>query len=341
VGWLPDSQTVAIQVQSRDQKTLDLLFADAETGVSRPILREEDDHWVELHDDLRFLQVSDGFVWSSERDGFRHLYLFDLQGNLVRQLTSGEWPVSKVSKVDEKGGWVYFEGWTETPLEHHLYRVSLNGDLEGNGGQDAGGPGDVERITIGAGWHQAVLSPDSMHFIDTYSALLQPPRVHLYKVGGERLTTLEPNELPERDEYHWIEPQFVTLEAADGTTLYGRLTLPLGFAPGRRYPAVVRVYGGPHAQTVANAWDASLYGQLFAQAGYVVWELDNRGMGGRGKAFCAGAWAAGGRRSARRCTSTWVGWRSRISSWGSSTSRRCPTWTRRGSGSLGGVMAGI
>jgi dipeptidyl-peptidase-4 len=106
-------------------------------------------------------------------------------------------------------------------------------------------------------------------------------------VGGERLTTLEPNELPERDEYHWVEPRFVTLEAEDATVLYGRLTLPLGFAPGRTYPAIVKVYGGPHAQTVSNAWDASLYGQLFAQAGYVVWELDNRGMGGRGKAFCA------------------------------------------------------
>jgi dipeptidyl-peptidase-4 len=106
-------------------------------------------------------------------------------------------------------------------------------------------------------------------------------------VGGERLTTLEPNELPERDEYCWIEPQFVTLEAEDGTPLYGRLTLPLGFAPGRTYPTIVKVYGGPHAQTVANAWDASLYGQLFAQQGYVVWELDNRGMGNRGKAFCA------------------------------------------------------
>jgi dipeptidyl-peptidase-4 len=98
------------------------------------------------------------------------------------------------------------------------------------------------------------LSPKATHLIDTHSALLSPPQVHLYTVGGERLTTLESNDLPERDEYRWIEPQFVTLEAEDGTPLYGRLTLPLDFAPGRRYPTIVKVYGGPHAQTVARAW---------------------------------------------------------------------------------------
>jgi dipeptidyl-peptidase-4 len=272
VDWLPDSQTVAIQVQSRDQRTLDLLFADVRTGLSRLILREEDDCWVELHDDLRFLKASGRFLWTSERDGFKHLYLYSLDGTLIRQLTSGEWPVSKVSEVDEKGGWIYFEGWTESPLERHLYRVSLEG-------------GEVERMTAAQGWHQVVLSADSVNLIDTHSSLVQPPQVHLYTVGGEQVTTLEPNELPERDEYHWIEPQFVTLEAEDGTPLYGRLTLPLGFAPGGKYPTIVKVYGGPHAQTVADAWDASLYGQLFAQQGYVVFELDNRGMGNRGKRF--------------------------------------------------------
>jgi dipeptidyl-peptidase-4 len=202
------------------------------------------------------------------------LYLYDFEGNLIRQLTDGDWPVAKLCEVDEEGGWVYFEGWTETPLERHLCRVPLEG-------------GEAERVTGAQGWHQAVLSPDSAHFIDTHSALMQPPQVHLYSVGGERLTTLEANELPERDEYHWIEPQFVTLEAEDGTPLYGRLALPLGFAPGRKYPTIVKVYGGPHSQTVADTWDASLYGQLFAQQGYVVFELDNRGTGNRGKAFCA------------------------------------------------------
>jgi dipeptidyl-peptidase-4 len=163
--------------------------------------------------------------------------LYDLEGHLIRQLTVGDWPVAKVNEVDEEGGWVYLEGWTETPLERHLYRVALGGDLEGKSRQDAGGPEEVKPITAELGWRQAVLGLKATHFIDTHSALLSPPQVHVYTVGGERLTTLQANELPERDEYAWIETQFVTLEAADGTPLYGRLTLPLGFAPGRRYPA--------------------------------------------------------------------------------------------------------
>lgn len=274
VDWLPDSQTVAIQVQSRDQKALDLIFADARTGVARSILREEDDRWVELHNDLRFLQDSERFIWSSESTSQRHLYLYDLAGRLIRPLTHGSWPVSKLTGIDEKSGLVYFEGWTESPLERHLYRVSLDG-------------GSVEQITRQPGWHQVTLDPNCVHFVDTHSDVLRPPQVHLCASDGERVVTLEANELPEREEYHWIEPQFVTLEAEDGTPLHGRLTLPLGFSPGHTYPTIVKVYGGPHAQTVSNAWDPSLYAQLFAQQGYVVFELDNRGMGNRGKRFGA------------------------------------------------------
>ncbi len=281
VDWLPDGRSLAVQVQSRDQKTLDLLRCDIASGEATLLLRETDARWVELHSDLRFLETGE-FVWASERSGFKHLYLYSLDGTLIRQLTCGEWPVTKLSGVDEERGWVYFQGWTESPLEQHLYRGPLSG------GSDSGLEGGaIEPITAAPGWHQAVLSPDCAHLIDTHSALLRPARVHLYTVGGERLTTLEPNELPERDEYLWIEPQFITLEAEDGTPLYGCLTLPLGFAPGRTYPAIVKVYGGPHAQTVADCWDPGLVGQLLAHHGYVVWELDNRGMGNRGKRFGA------------------------------------------------------
>jgi dipeptidyl-peptidase-4 len=164
-------------------------------------------------------------------------------------------------------------------LERHLYRVPLE--------DRASAEARVEQVTDQPGWHQTVLSPDSTHLIDTHSSLMQPPQVHLRTCDGALVTTLEPNDLPERDEYLWLQPKFITLEAEDGTTLHGRLTRPPAFDPQKQYPAIVKVYGGPHAQTVADAWDPSLYGQLFAQQGYVVWELDNRGMGGRGKAFCA------------------------------------------------------
>jgi dipeptidyl-peptidase-4 len=274
VDWLPDSQTVAIQVQSRDQKTLDLLFADAGTGASRTNLSEEDDFWVELHDDLRFLEKSERFIWSSESTGYRHLYLYDLNGRLIRPLTRGPWPVTRLSGVDEERGVVYFEGWTESPLERHLYRVPLEG-------------GQVEQVTHQPGWHEVALASDCTQYVDTHSDVLHPPQVYLCTSNGRRVTTLEANELPERSEVDWVEPEFVELEAEDGTPLYGRLTRPPDFDPQRTYPAIVEVYGGPHAQKVRNAWDASLYAQLLAHQGFVVFELDNRGMSNRGLAFAS------------------------------------------------------
>jgi dipeptidyl-peptidase 4 len=200
--------------------------------------------------------------------------LYDLDGRLIRPLTDGRWPVAKVSGVDEERGMVYFEGWIESPLERHLYRVSLSG-------------GPVEQVTRAPGWHQVVLSSDCARYIDAHSQVVDPPQVHLYDVDGTRVITLEANDLPERDEYAWANPEFVVIKAQDGTPLHGRLTRPPDFDPEQTYPAIVKVYGGPHAQTVTNAWDASMYTQLFAQHGFVVFELDNRGMGNRGKRFAA------------------------------------------------------
>lgn len=273
VDWLPDGRSVAVQVQSRDQKTLDLLRCDVTTGAATRLVRETDAHWVELHSDLRFLESGE-FVWASERSGFRHLYLYGPDGSLIRPLTRGQWPVDRITGVDERQRMLYLEGWTTSPLERHLYSVPLRG-------------GEMQRITVADGWHEVVLSLDCAHYVDTHSSVLQPPRVTLCATAGEKCAVLEPNVLPERDAYGWVMPGFVALEAADGTELHGRVTRPHPFDPTQRYPAVVKVYGGPHAQTVRDAWDPSMQAQLLAHSGFVVFELDNRGMGRRGHAFTA------------------------------------------------------
>jgi len=273
VDWLPDGQSLAIQVQSRDQKTLELVRCDIATGQATLLLCETGKQWVELHDDLRFLESGE-FVWASERSGFKHLYLYDLDGHLIRALTAGNWPVDRVSGVDEEHRVVFFEGWIGSPLERHLYRVSLEG-------------GEIGQVTVEAGWHEAVLASDCAYYLDTHSTVLAPPRVLLRAVTGEHVAVLEANVLPERDAYGWVMPELVTLEAADGMELYGRVTRPYPFDPEERYPAVIKVYGGPHAQTVRDGWDASMQAQLLVHAGFVVFELDNRGMGRRGHAFAA------------------------------------------------------
>jgi dipeptidyl-peptidase-4 len=274
VNWLPDSRTLAIQVQSRDQKTLDLLFADVHTGESSLILREQDDHWVELHDDLRFLKDGGRFIWSSHRSGHKRLYLYSLDGRLIHLLTRGEGSVTKLCGIDERRQVVYFQGWTGSPLGRQLYRADL-------------GTGTPEQVTKQPGWHDVSLAADGSHFVDTHSDVLHPPQVHLHTSNGERVATLEANQLLERDEYCWTEPDFVTVQAADGTPLYGRLTRPPAFDTQQTYPTIVLVYGGPQAQKVRDAWESSLTVQLLASYGYLVFELDNRGTGNRGQDFAA------------------------------------------------------
>lgn len=262
-----------LQVQSRDQRSLRLLRADPKTGTARELLEDRSDAWINLHDDLRPLE--DGrFLWSSESGGFRHIELRAAGGALVRRLTSGGWAVDQVEGVDEAGGMVYFTAAKDGPLQRHLYRVRLAG-------------GAIERITPEPGWHTVTLSRDARLFVDVHESAAAPPRVLLKDARGGVIRVLDANPDPEPADLALRPPEFVTLEAADGSVLHGALYRPPRLVPGRRYPAIVRVYGGPTAQTVKDAWELTcdLRAQFLARRGYVVLRLDNRGTPRRGKAF--------------------------------------------------------
>ncbi len=287
VDWLPDSKTVAIQRESRDQRRLDLLFADIATGVARPVLTETSSTWIELHDELTFLRHAPQFIWASSRDGFQHLYLYDYQGRLLRQLTAGEWSVDDfraraIKGVDEAGRLVYFTATEKTPLERHLYSTSLDTD-------DAHG---VRRITREAGLHAISMSADARLYVDEFNSAGQPPQVSVRDADGRLLHWMEENPL---DEQHPYAPyladdapaEFGTLTAADGQVLHYRLFKPAGFDPATRYPAIIEVYGGPGVQRVTNAWTGNSFTQVLTRSGYVVFQLDNRGTAARGTAFRA------------------------------------------------------
>lgn len=279
VDWLPDHRTVAVQRQSRDQRRLDLLFADRETGKSRLVLSETATTWVNLNDDLRFLKDQQAFIWGSERSGYKHLYLVDYQGKALRQLTSGDWEVAGVQAVDEKAGQVYFDGYADSPLELHLYRAPLAG-------------GDLHKLTTGEGWHAISMAKNAQVFIDKFSNPQTPPRVSLHDNSGTRLTWLEENRLDAAHPYapyakaHTV-PEFGTLKAEDGQDLYYRLYKPAKLEPGKKYPVIVDVYGGPGAQRVQKTWGSrgAYWHQFLVQQGYLVFSLDNRGSEHRGTAF--------------------------------------------------------
>jgi len=274
VNWLPDSKQLAIQRLNRAQTRLDLLIADSSTGKTHTALSENDTNWINLGDDLYFLKNGKRFLWSSERSGYRHLYLFDLEGKQLAQLTKGEWEVSAIGAVDEAKGLIYFTATEKSPLERQLYRVAFDGT-------------GFTRLTKDAGTHAAVFSPNAAAFYDTYSNTATPQRQDLCRADGSRIAAISENKVAELADYHLSPTEFLTLKSRDGVQLNASIIKPPDFNPQKKYSVLVYTYGGPHAQVVRNVWGGAnfLWHQLMAQKGYIIFSLDNRGSAGRGHAF--------------------------------------------------------
>lgn len=284
VEWLRDSQRVAIERLNRAQNRLDLLFCDGSTGSSRTILTETDKYWINIADDLYFFSDKKRFLWSSERSGFRHYYLYDLSGRPLEQLTTGAWAItgsggigpgaSSHPAVDEAHGFIYFLSNKDDLRDTELYRISL---------EDRG----ITRITREAGTHEVLFAPDASAFVDTYSNAMSPPREDLDRIDGSRVATINENSVPELADYHLSPVEFLDLPADDGTKLCALMIKPPDFDASRKYPVLVHVYGGPQIQMVRNVWGGSdfLWHQMMTQKGYIIFELDNRGSANRGHAF--------------------------------------------------------
>ncbi len=286
VHWSADGRDLFVERQSRDQTRLDLLRVDPSTGASRVILSEVQTPWVNLNDDFRAL--GDGtFIWGSARTGAHQIYLYDRDGTLIRPITSGPIPhaggggagirAPGVAGVDEAAGLVYVLASAETPLERQLYAVSYRQ------------PAEPRAVTSGHGWWTAIMDGRARTFVGYYSDPDTPPRAGLYDAGGRRLRWIEENPLDAHHPFHpyagrYPAPEFGSLRAADGLDLYYQLRRPAGFDPSRRYPVIVEVYGGPHVQTVSRAWNGGP-DRLYLEAGYVVFQLDNRGSGNRDVKF--------------------------------------------------------
>jgi dipeptidyl-peptidase-4 len=284
VVWLPDSNRVAVERLNRTQNQLDLLFADASTGASQTILTESDKYWINISDDLYFFSDNKRFLWSSERTGFRHYFLYDISGRQLEQLTSGPWGITgnggfgpggdSRPTVDEARGFVYFLSNKDELRGTQLYRLSL---------QDK----TIVRITREDGAHGVLISPAASAYVDTYSNAMTPPRQGLYHMDGKRLASIDENTVSELGEYHLSPVEFLDLAAGDGTKLCASIIRPPDFDASRKYPVLVNVYAGPAVQNVRNEWDGAsfLWLQMMAEKGYIIFTLDNRGSYFRGHAF--------------------------------------------------------
>jgi len=275
--WMANSQVLTYQWQSRNQKRLELRAYDTVNEKQKTLLSESSNTWVNLHYDLHFLKDSEQFIWASERDGFKHLYLFDNHGQMQRQLTKGDWVVDEIKTIDEKNNLIYFTGRKDTPIESHLYSVSMSGK-------------NLSKISQRSGFHQINFSDDASIYVDRFSSANSPWQVSLHKNTGAQLTWLEENAVNTEHPLHayqsqWVKPEFGSFKTQDGAELHYRLFKPKKIKG--KHPAIVFVYGGPHAQLVKNSWagDRGLVMQYWVNKGYVVFTVDNRGSNYRGKAF--------------------------------------------------------
>lgn len=287
VNWLPDSERLSYQWQSRDQQSLQLWLApvtertkdDSFTPLAavkhRQLLEETSTSWVDLHDNLRFLDDHRHFIWTSTRSGYSHIYLYRTDGSLIRQLSAGDWQVDRVVHVDEASGVVYYTAREQGPLERHLYRTSLT----------TSSPTQPTRLSGSSGVHEVQFASDGRFYLNQFSSPRQPPQLSLHGPTGQRIAWL--HEAPASEHpwmaqgYQWQPPEFGTITTAEGISLSYQLIKPANFTPDQRYPALVIAYGGPSAQRVWQAWSA-FEDQYWAQRGYLVLRVDGRGAGGRG-----------------------------------------------------------
>lgn len=276
IEWLPSSETLAIQRLTRDHQRLDLMLADVSTGGTRIVVTDRDPAWIDITADLIFLERRDRFVWTSEKSGFRHAYLYDYAGNET-PLTSGDWEISSLIGIDEAGGWLYFYAKKDSLIDQHVHRVRLTGS-------------EVERVTNEPGWHEWRLSPDGKHVVAAWSDAAMPPITTLRRASGEPIRVLAESELEGLERYAVPEREFLTFETSDGIVLNASMIKPPDFDPDGKYPVIGYGYGNAGSQVVVNRWrghrnvERELWHRYMATQGFIIFSLDNRTTAGRGKA---------------------------------------------------------
>ncbi len=280
IAWTKDANVLAIQRLNRHQNHLEILAANATTGASRVFYDETNDYYIDITDDWHFLEDGNSFLMTSERSGYNHIYLYLMDGTLVKQLTDGSWDVTSVYGCDGKE--VYFQAAKNAPTDRQIYAVNMKGQM---------------REVIGRpGTNQARFSNDFSYLINVNSSITQPRQFELYTNKGKLVRVLEDNHefaeklntfnLGEKKLMKISDPAFVL---PDGTQVDvdAWQILPPDFDPSKKYPVLIYVYGGPGHQTVNNSWADSDYWwmQLLAQHGIISVSINNRGSGAQGEAF--------------------------------------------------------
>lgn len=278
IKWTKSADKLAVMRMNRLQNTLDLLLVEAGTGNSEVILTEKEETYIDEVTDKKWIFLKNGseFLWQSELDGQNHVYLYGLDGKLIRQITKGNWSVTDISAVDEGKGILYYMSSEVAPTERHLYSITLEGKKK-------------SKLTDQAGWHDVEFSTGNSYFMDSYSMANDPGGAVLYTSKGKEMEVLEDNKRLRNvmSEYNLSNAEFFNFKTNEDVELEGWMIKPPNFDETKKYPVLMYVYGGPGSQTVKNQFGSFNYfwHQMLAQQGYIVVSVDGRGTGGRGEDF--------------------------------------------------------
>ena len=275
ISWAPDEQSIYIQVLNRRQDTMSLNKYNAKDGLLiETLFKETNERYVEPLHTLLFLHKNqDQFIYQSRRDGYNHAYLYNTDGKLIKQLTSGNWEITSIQNLDDQDN-LFYTSTEESPIQRQVYRLNVVS-------------GQKTRLTITPGIHTIILQKKSAYWIDSYTSITVPRIYKLMNSSGKEIRTLLTSKNPLAN-YNMPIVKMGTLKAADGVTdLYYRMILPLNFDSTKKYPVIVYVYGGPHEQLIKNQWlaGARLWDYMMSQKGYILFTIDNRGSDYRGFAF--------------------------------------------------------
>ena len=275
VKWHIDNEKISVQTMNRSQTELILSYIDRKTGKNyESIIQEKDSGWVNINDDLYFLD-STNILWQSERDGYAHIYRFNGEGKLINQVTKGNWALRSsggpfwlrrsVMHVDQSNQKIYFTALKKSSIERHLYRINFNGR-------------ELKRISDRDGVHKISFSPNGEYYIDKYSNISEMPALTLNDKNGNRIRILNEPNMDIIEHKNIRVPELFNIPTSDGFQMPAQILKPIDFDSNKRYPIIFHIYGGPSAPTVFNQWQGSslYYDNILLNKGFLILRFDHR-----------------------------------------------------------------